>query len=222
MLGFSAPGLSDPRGSATAPPIPRCSPGSHRPQPHQVWTAPLVPASARTLTSLLRAVGSAWVEAQRCLAACDSLGGGGAGVEGGWVRGCREGSGGGAEREHRTPDSTRRSAGATGASCPEGDRLRCGCPGGCSEPRNRKDREAAASDRPPAMGGGFRWGSAAAVSELPGQHASPWGASRAPRPGRLPTLPFLLSPETRANRSAGWLISGTVLRAPVQGGHARI
>lgn len=31
-------------------------------------------------------------------------------------------------------------------------------------------------------------------------------------------FPFLLSPETRANRSAGWLISGTVLRAPVRGG----
>lgn len=166
MLGFSAPGLSDSRGSATAPPIPRCYPGSHSPQPRQVRTAPLAPTSARTLTSPPRAVGGAWVESQRCLAACDSLGGGGAG-------GCREGSGGGAKREHLTPDSTRRSAGATRASCPEGERLRCGCPGGCSEPRDRKDRDAAASDRPPAMGGGFRWGSAAAVSELPGQHASP-------------------------------------------------
>lgn len=120
MPGFSAPGLSDPRGFATVPPIPRF-PSSLCPQPWQVQTAPLAPASARTLTSLPRAVGSAWVEAQRCLAACDSLGGGGAG---GGLGGCREGSGGGAEREHRTPDSTRRSAGATSASCPKGDRLK--------------------------------------------------------------------------------------------------
>lgn len=44
----------------------------------------------------------------------------------------------------------------------------------------------------------------------------PKGASRSLGPGRLP-LPFLLSSETWANRSAGWLISGTVLRAPVRG-----
>jgi hypothetical protein len=130
----------------TAPPIPRRFPSSHRPQPRQVRTAPLASASASTLTSLPRAVGSAWVEAQRCLAACDSLGGGGGG-------GCREGSGGGAEREHRTPDSTRRSAGATGASCPEGDRLKMRLSGGMlgaarqQGPRCRCQRPAAGDGR---------------------------------------------------------------------------
>lgn len=136
---------------------------------------------------------------------------------GGGERGTgREGSEGGAEQEHSTPDSTRRSAGAPGASRPEGDGLRCRCPGECSELCGRRDRDAAASDRPLAMGGGFHRGLAAAESELLGQRASPQGASRSPGPGH-PPLPSLLSPETRANRSTGWLISGVVLRVPARG-----
>lgn len=213
LLRFSSPGPSDPRGCAAAPPIPRRSRGSGCPPPRQVWTVPLAPAT--TLTSPPRAVGCAWAEAQRCLAACDSLGKGGWRKRGGGGK-SREGSGGGAAPEHHTPDSTRHSAGVAGASCPGGDGLRCGCPGGCSESLGRRDGDAAASGRPRAMGGGFRRCSAAAESELPGQRASPQGASRFPGPGR-PPLPFLLSPETRANRSAGWLISGDVLRAPARG-----
>lgn len=123
---------------------------------------------------------------------------GGGGTRGGTGR---EGSGGGAEQEHITPDSTRRSAGATRASSPEGDGLRCRCPGECSEPRGCRDRDAAASEQPLAMGGGFRRGWAAAESELLGQRTSPQGASQSPGPGR-PPLTFLLSSETRANRSA--------------------
>lgn len=82
----------------TAPPIPRRFPSSHRPQPRQVRTAPLASASASTLTSLPRAVGSAWVEAQRCLAACDSLGGGGGGGAGRDREAAPSGS-----TAHRTP-----------------------------------------------------------------------------------------------------------------------
>lgn len=152
-------------------------------------------------------------QAQRCLAACDSLGVGVGGVR-------RDGKGGIRRRRrlrstaHRTP--TRRSVGATGASRPEGNGLRCRCLGECSEPCGCKDRDAAASDRPLAMGGGFRRGSAAVESELQGLRASPQGASRSLGPGR-PPLPFLLSPETPVNRSTSWLISGGVLQAPARG-----
>lgn len=101
---------------------------------------------------------------------------------------------------HRTPLDAR-SAGATRTSSPEGDGLRCRCPRECSEPHGCRDRDAAASEQPPAMGGGFRRGWAAAESELLGQRTSPQGASLSPGPGR-PPLTFLLSSETRANRSA--------------------
>lgn len=211
LLCFSVPGPSDPCGSATALPIPRCSRGSGHPRPSWFRTAPLALASASTPTFLPRAVGSAWVKPS---AAWPRVTAWGAGELGGRREGRDQKAAPSRSTARWTP--TRRSAGATGASRPEGNGLRCRCLGECLEPCGCRDGDAAASDRPLAMGGGFRRGSAAAESELLGQRASLQGASRSPGPGR-PPLPFLLSLETPANRSASWLISGVVLKAPARG-----
>lgn len=70
-----------------------------------------------------------------------------------------------------------------------GDGLRCLRQGARPEPRRRGDHDAAARDRQPARGGGFRRGRAAAVSELPGQRASDLGASLSLGPRRVPLCP---------------------------------
>ena len=70
-----------------------------------------------------------------------------------------------------------------------GDGLKCLRPGARPEPRGRGDHDAAAGDPQPAMGGGFRRGRAAAVSELPGQRASEPGASPSLEPRRLLLCP---------------------------------
>lgn len=136
-----------------------------------------------------------------------------------WVGG-GEGRGGRGVERHcglglraRWPRGLDRAAGAAGSFLAVGDGLRCLCPGTCLDPGGRGDHPAAAGDRQPARGVGFRPDRAAAVSELPGQRASEPGASRSPGPRRLPLCP-LCSP-LRSGPAA--LVVGLPVESPAWG-----